>query len=81
MADLNKYLGGAGKSVKLHAQRQAVREADNAELEEVIADAQKEIFEQRTGALMQQLSNPMRVRAIRKLVARAHTELAARLNS
>lgn len=81
MADLNKYIGGAGKSVKLHAQREAVRNADNAELEEIIDESQKEIFEQRTGALMQQLSNPMRVRAIRKLVARAHTELAARLNS
>ncbi|MEO6908612.1 MAG: 50S ribosomal protein L29 [Abditibacteriaceae bacterium] len=81
MADLNKYIGGANKSVKMHAQREAVRKADNAELEEIIADSQKEIFEQRTSALMQQLSNPMRVRAIRKLVARAHTELAARLNS
>ena len=81
MADLNKYIGGAGKSVKLHAQREAIRNADNAELEEIIEESQKEIFEQRTGALMQQLSNPMRIRAIRKLVARAHTELATRLNS
>jgi len=81
VADLNKYLGGAGKSVKLHTQRELVRNADNDELNELIADAQKEIFEQRTGALMQQLSNPMRVRAIRKFVARAHTELAARRNA
>lgn len=81
MADLNKYIGGAGKSVKLHDQREAVRNADNTELEEIITESQKEIFEQRTGALMQQLSNPMRVRAIRKLVARAHTELSSRLNS
>lgn len=81
MADLNKYLGGAGKSVKLHTQRELVRKADNAELQEIIADSQKEIFEQKTGALMQQLANPMRVRAIRKLVARVHTELAVRLNS
>lgn len=81
MADLNKYLGGADKSVKLHTQRELVRKADNAELQEIIADSQKEIFEQKTGALMQQLANPMRVRAIRKLVARVHTELAVRLNS
>lgn len=81
MADLNKYLGGTGKSVKLHAQRELIRNAGNAELEELIADSHKEVFEQRTGALMQQLANPMRVRAVRKLVARAQTELAARRNA
>lgn len=81
MADLNKYLGGAGKAVKIHTQRELVRNASNVELQELIADSHREVFEQRTGALMQQLANPMRVRAIRKLVARAHTELTSRDNA
>lgn len=81
MADLNKYLGSANKKVKLHEQRELIREADLDELNDLIEEAQKEIFEQRTSALMQELSNPMRVRAARKLVARVQTELVARRNA
>jgi ribosomal protein L29 len=41
-------------------------------------DCEREIFELRTQAVVQQLPNPMRIRHIRKLIARIQTELTAR---
>jgi large subunit ribosomal protein L29 len=78
VADLNKYLGGGGKTVKLHEQREQVRAASAEELQEVLEDVQGELFNLRTQAMMEQVPNPMRIRQVRKLVARIHTELAAR---
>lgn len=80
MADLNKFLGSGGKNVKLHEQRERVHEASNEELHEALDDVQLELLNLRTQALMQQASNPMRIRQVRKLVARINTELAARAN-
>ena len=78
MADLNKYLGGGGKTVKLHDQRERLREADESELRDVLNDLQGEMFNLHTQAMMQQLPNPLRIRHTRKLAARIQTELSAR---
>ena len=77
MADLNKYLSGA-KQVKIYEQRERLREADETELREILKDVEAEILNLRTQAIMQNVENPMRLRAIRKMVARIHTELGAR---
>jgi len=78
VADLNKYLGGGGKAVKLHDQRERLREADEAELRDVLNDLQGEMFNLHTQAMMQQLPNPLRIRHTRKLAARIQTELSTR---
>ena len=78
MADLNKFLGSGGKNLKLHEQRDAVRGADEAELREALHTADIEMLNLRTQAMLQQAGNPLRIRAVRKLVARIHTELGAR---
>lgn len=79
MAELSKFVGDGGdKKVKLHDLREAIRQADEDELQEILQSVQTELFEQRTQTLMQQVSNPMRIRQLRKLVARIHTELGAR---
>jgi ribosomal protein L29 len=78
VADLNKYLGGGGKTVKLHDQRERLREADEAELRDVLSDLQGEMFNLHTQAMMQQLPNPLRIRHTRKLAARIQTELSTR---
>ncbi len=78
MADLNKLLGGGGKNLKLHEQRDAIRGADEADLKEALHTADLELLNLRTQAMMQQASNPMRIRQVRKMVARIHTELATR---
>lgn len=78
MADLNLYLSSEGKPVKLNDQRKRIKEAPVEELREILQDVQLEVLDLRTQSMMQQLPNPMRIRNIRKLVARVHTELAAR---
>ena len=78
MADLNNYLSSSSKAVKLHDQRERVREASEDDLREVLQDVQREMLDLRTKAAMQDAANPMRIRAIKKLVARIHTELSAR---
>lgn len=79
MAELNKFVGDGGdKKVKLHDLRNTIRQADESELREILESVQGELFEQRTQALMQQISNPMRIRQLKKLVARINTELGAR---
>ena len=78
MADLNNYLSSGSKAVKLHDQRDRVREASEDDLREVLQDVQREMLDLRTKAAMQDAANPMRIRAIKKLVARIHTELTAR---
>jgi large subunit ribosomal protein L29 len=78
VADLNKYLGGSGKSVKLHEQRDLLRNADENELRELLQDVQLEVLNLRTQAILGNVENPMRLRAIKKMVARIHTELTAR---
>ncbi len=78
MADLNRFIGGGGKTVKLHEQRDHIRQADAEELQDVLGDAQLELLNLRTQAMMQQVPNPMRIRQVRRLVARIKTELTAR---
>ncbi len=78
MADLNRFLGTGGKSVRLHEQRERVHQASEDELGEVLTDLQRELFDLRTQAMLQQMPNPMRIRQVRKLIARINTELAAR---
>ena len=78
MADLNNFLSSSSKAVKLRDQRDRVREASEDELRGILQDVQREMLDLRTQAAMQNAANPMRIRAIRKLVARVHTELSAR---
>ena len=78
MADLNKYLGGGGKNVKLHDQRDTIRQADEVELREILDDLQGELLNLRTQAMMQQMPNPLRIRQVRKMVARINQELHTR---
>ncbi|HVF84602.1 MAG TPA: 50S ribosomal protein L29 [Abditibacteriaceae bacterium] len=77
MADLSNYLSG-DKPVKIHEQRERLRAADETELREILKDVEAEILNLRTQAIMQNVENPMRLRAIRKMVARIHTELSER---
>ena len=78
MADLNNFVSGGGKTVKLHEVRERVHQADEAELLEVLKACDLELFNLRTQALMQQVPNPMRIRHVKKLIARVKTELNAR---
>jgi large subunit ribosomal protein L29 len=78
VADLNKFLGSGGKNLKLHEQRDSVRGASEAELHEALETSQTELLNLRTQAMMQQMANPMRIRQVRKMIARIHTELNAR---
>ena len=78
MADLNKFIGGGGKSIKMHEQRENIKSASDADLRELLNDVQPELLNLRTQAILQQTPNPMRIRSVRKMVARIHTELASR---
>jgi len=78
VADLNKFLGSGGKNLKMHEQRDVVRDASEAELHEALETSQVELLNLRTQAMMQQMANPMRIRQVRKMIARIHTELNAR---
>ena len=78
MAELNKFIGDANKKVKTRDLRDNIRGASENELQDILQDVQKELLEQRTQAMLQQIPNPMRIRQLKKLVARVHTELAAR---
>jgi len=81
VADLNKFLGSGGKNLKLHEQRDAIRGASEDELQEALQTADIEMLNLRTQAMLQQAGNPLRIRAVRKMVARIHTELGARSRS
>ncbi len=78
MADLNKFLGSGGKNLKMHEQREAIRNASEDEMREALHTADLEMINLRTQAMLQQATNPLRIRAVRKMVARIHTELGAR---
>ena len=78
MADLNKFLGSGGTNVKMKDQRERVREASEDELRGALDEAQVELLHLRTQAILHQAANPMRIRHVRKMVARINTELAAR---
>ena len=78
MADLNTFLGSGGKSVKLHEQRERVRNAGDEELQDTLRDLEGELLNLRTQAMLQQMPNPMRIRQVRKLIARIQTEQTAR---
>ena len=78
MADINNFIGGGGKTVKLHEQRERIHAASDDELRDALTEVQGELLNLRTQAIMQQAPNPMRIRQIRKMVARINTELGAR---
>lgn len=78
MADLNQYISNADAKVKLHEVRARVKSADAAELQDILKSCERELFDLRTQAMLQQLPNPMRIRHVRKLIARVQTELTAR---
>ena len=78
MADLNNYVSGGGKTVKTHEIRDRVRAADDAELKSILDDCARELLDLRTQAMLQQVPNPMRIRHVRKLIARVQTEQTAR---
>jgi len=78
VAELNKFIGGAGKTVKMHEQRENIKSASEDDLRELLHDVQAELLNLRTQAILQQTPNPMRIRSVRKMVARIHTELTAR---
>lgn len=78
MADLNNYISNADSKVKLHEVRENVRKADVSELNELLKACDRELFDLRTQSVLQPLPNPMRVRHVRKLIARIKTELSAR---
>ena len=78
MADLNQYISNADAKVKLHEVRSRVKSADEAELRDILKVCERELFDLRTQAMLQQLPNPMRIRHVRKLIARVQTELTAR---
>jgi len=78
VADLNNFVSGGGSTVKLHEVRERVHQADGAELLELLKACDLELFNLRTQALMQQVPNPMRIRHVKKLIARVKTELNAR---
>jgi large subunit ribosomal protein L29 len=78
VAELNKYIGDGSKHVKLHDLRESIRNASESDLHGILNDVQTELLEQRTQAMLQQISNPMRIRQLKKLVARVHTELGVR---
>ncbi len=78
MADLNRYISNADAKVKLYEVRERVKGAEEAELHGILKDCERELFDLRTQAMLQQLPNPMRIRHVRKLIARVRTELSAR---
>jgi large subunit ribosomal protein L29 len=78
VAELNKFIGDQSKRVKIKDLRDNIRGASESELQEILHDVQAELLDQRTKALLQQIENPMRIRQLKKLVARVHTELSAR---
>ena len=80
MADLNNYVSGGGKTVKLHEIRERVTKADDAELRSILDDCARELLYLRTQSMLQQVPNPMRIRHVRKLIARVQTEQSARRN-
>ncbi len=80
MADLNNYVSGGGKTVKLHEIRDRVTKADDAELKSILDDCARELLDLRTQSMLQQVPNPMRIRHVRKLIARVQTEQSARRN-
>ena len=78
MADLNKYISNADAKVKLYEVRERVKGAEEVELRDILKNCERELFDLRTQAMLQQLPNPMRIRHVRKLIARVQTELSAR---
>jgi large subunit ribosomal protein L29 len=79
VADLNKFLGG-GTPMKLKDQREHVRNASEDELRDALDTAQLELLNLRTQAILHQAANPMRIRHVRKMVARINGELTQRAN-
>ena len=55
-----------------------IKDLSVAELNEKLADFKSELFNLRFQAAIQQLENPMRIKEVKKSMARINTELAKR---
>lgn len=55
-----------------------IKDLSVAELNEKLADLKSELFNLRFQAAIQQLENPMRIKEVKKSMARINTELAKR---
>ncbi|GAB4283996.1 MAG: hypothetical protein Kow0067_05470 [Coriobacteriia bacterium] len=55
-----------------------IRDLQDVELQEKLKDARTELFNLRFQLATGQLDNPQRIKAVKKDIARLHTELRAR---
>ena len=55
-----------------------IKDLSVAELNEKLAEAKSELFNLRFQAAIQQLENPMRIKEVKKSIARINTELTKR---
>ena len=78
MAELNNYVSNGSDKVKERDLREKLRDAGAEELNEVLEACDKELLDLRTQAMLQEVPNPMRIRHIRKLIARVQTEKQSR---
>ena len=64
--------------MKVNELRKQISEMDSAELEQKLAEYKAELFNLRFQMAMGQLENPMRIREVRKAVARFKTRMRQR---
>lgn len=64
--------------MRLAQHRQQLRQSSTVELERMLLDEEKNLFMSRRDSATKQLDNPMRIRQIRKNVARIRTILRER---
>ncbi|NLN83300.1 MAG: 50S ribosomal protein L29 [Firmicutes bacterium] len=64
--------------MKVNELRKQISEMDSAELEQKLAEYKAELFNLRFQMAMGQLENPMRIREVRKAVARVKTRMRQR---
>lgn len=55
-----------------------IKDLSVAELNEKLAEAKSELFNLRFQAAIQQIENPMRIKEVKKSIARINTELTKR---
>lgn len=59
--------------MKLDQYKEQIRHSSEAELERMLKEEEKSLFMCRRDSATKQLENPMRIRQIRKNIARIHT--------
>lgn len=67
--------------MKLRDQRRELRQKENKELELDVAGLTRELFDLRFRSTTEKISNPARIRQIRRQIARINTLLAERANN